>query len=160
MQLLAKVLTTFDVVGPSIQSEVELAVAAGLVDCLLAFLKGLKLPSLRIRNPVFTSNSIEPTSAELSKRYIADAAAFVKCLISCLFAAQSLNSTQLSNGLILNCFAVLLEASLYCPNVWEVFRTADQATALLGDIILKNTSYEVREGVADRLRGIFAVLPT
>jgi len=41
VRLLATVLTTYDIVGASVQTEVDLLIAGGLVDCLLAFLKGL-----------------------------------------------------------------------------------------------------------------------
>lgn len=43
-RLLATILTTYDIVGGSVQTEVDLLIAGGLVDCLLAFLKGLYLP--------------------------------------------------------------------------------------------------------------------
>lgn len=43
-RLLATILTTYDIVGASVQTEVDLLIAGGLVDCLLAFLKGLYPP--------------------------------------------------------------------------------------------------------------------
>ena len=105
-------------------------------------------------------NCIEPTSTDLSQQYIADATAFVERLVSCLFAAKSLGDTRLSNSLALNCFAVLLEASLHCRSVWKHFQITGQCTALLRGILLEDARWEIREGAADRLRGIFSVLPT
>jgi len=101
----------------------------------------------------------EPTSAELSRKYVADAAGFVERLTSCLFSVQSLEATYLSGNLVLNCFAVLLEASLHCRSVWEHFQVAGRCTVLLRAILLEDMRWEVRQGVADRLKGIFSVLP-
>lgn len=102
----------------------------------------------------------EPTSAELSSSYVGDAAAFVERLTSCLFSAQSLGATYLSGNLVLNCFAVLLESSLHCRGVWEQFQVAGRCTVLLRAILLEDARWEIRQGVADRLKSIFSVLPT
>jgi len=102
----------------------------------------------------------EPTSAELSRNYVADGPAFVERLTSCLFSAQSLGATFLSGNLVLNCFAVLLESSLHCRSVWEHFQVAGRCTVLLRAVLLEDTRWEIRQGVADRLKGIFSVLPT
>lgn len=45
-RILATILTTYDFIDVSVQSEVDLQIAGGLVDCLLAFLKGLYSPDL------------------------------------------------------------------------------------------------------------------
>ena len=159
-QLLATVLITFDIVGPSVENKVDLATAAGLVDCLLAFLKGSRQLRSLLANHLLTLQPTEPTSPDVSKSYIADAAAFVERLVSCLFTAQSLERTLDSDELVTNCFAVLLEASLHCPGVWGKLKSAGQFTALLRGIILEDTQFEVRAAAADRLKGIFSVLPT
>lgn len=102
----------------------------------------------------------EPTSAELSSNYVGDAAAFVERLTSCLFSAQSMEATYLTGNLMLNCFAVLLESSLHCRGVWEQFQVTGRCTVLLRAILLEDTRWEIRQGVADRLKSIFSVLPT
>ena len=160
MRLLSTVLTTYDIVGSSLENEVDLAFAAGLMKCLLAFLRGLRPPDSCLVDSLFISNLVEPTSADISKDYILDSVTFIERLVSCLFAAQSLESTELSSDLVLDSFAVLLEASLHCPNVWETLQTAAGITALLGSILLKDTRLKVRDGAMARLNGIFAVLPT
>jgi len=47
VRLLATILTTYDIVGALLQTEVDLLIAGGLVDCLLNFLRGLYLSDPR-----------------------------------------------------------------------------------------------------------------
>ena len=58
------------------------------------------------------------------------------------------------------CFAVLLEASLYCGNVWDYLKAAGRCANLLRTLLLETRIENVRQSVAVRLRGLCAVMPT
>ena len=66
----------------------------------------------------------------------------------------------MAGELACNCFATLLEASLYCGNVWNYLKTAGQCASLLRKLLLESPREEDRKKVADRLRGLCAVIPT
>lgn len=140
-RLLAEVWTTFDIIGKPPQDDVDLMTAAGLVDCMLSFLR-------------------EPTSPELAKEYVEDAPAFVDRLVSSLLAAQTFEHSTFAHSLLQNCFAVLLEASLHCRSVWQHFRTADYCSIVLQRLLLEDLRQDVRQGASDRLKGICSALPT
>ena len=158
VQLSARVLTQSNMARTALVGEVGLTTAAGLVNCLLDFLKGLSGPL--IANTAYSPCPPEPTSADLSRSYVSDASTFVDRLQSCIVSALSYERSAMSEELACNCFAALLEASLHCPNVWESFKTADGCATLLQQLLLEDPREGIRQGIAARLEGICAALAT
>ena len=68
--------------------------------------------------------------------------------------------SHMAEELTWKCFAVLLEASLYCGNVWDYLKAAGRCANLLRTLLLETPIENVRQSVAVRLRGLCAVMPT
>lgn len=158
VQLLATTLITPGLTSGTLDSEVDLSITAGLVDCVLRFLKGTYKPCNTISNTDI-SRWVEPVSAEVAARFLPDAQAFVERLQSLIPQARNISSTQ-ANDLVCNCFATILEASLRCKNVWEIFKSANQCSSLFRCLLLEDRRSEIRQGVAESIRGICYTLST
>lgn len=59
-----------------------------------------------------------------------------------------------------NSFAAILEASLQCEDVWESFRSGRQCSSLFRSLLMAHPLLDVRQGIADSVRGICCTLST
>lgn len=91
--------------------------------------------------------------------YVLDPRCFVQRLQSCILSTLACTDSAYSGALACNCFAVLLEASLHCGNVWHALKASGQCAALLQRLILEDPRDHIRKRVADCLRGVCAALP-
>ena len=160
MQLLVLTLTSADKTGTSIDAEIDISTAVGLVDCLLTFLKGL-LPCPSLIGPranIF--HHVEAVPVEVSSTFFSDEAALVERLLLFIAFAQSGTNSDQEIELVSKSFATILEASLHCHKVWIYFKNANRSSTLLQKLLLENSRPEIRQGVADSIRGICCSLPT
>ena len=91
---------------------------------------------------------------------MSDPSSFVDRLQSCIEYAIVYKESLMAEELTCKCFAVLLEASLYCGNVWDYLKAAGRCANLLRRILLETPIEEIRQAVAFRLRGLCAAMPT
>lgn len=100
---------------------------------------------------------VEPVSAEAAGGLFSDPKAFVERLQSLIPQVEAIPTPQ-AIGLVCNCFAAILEASLHCAEVWGFFKSADQCSQLFRCLLLEDTRQEIRQGVAESIRGICGTL--
>lgn len=62
--------------------------------------------------------------------------------------------------LVRNSFSAILEAALHSGEVWASFKDHTEFTTLLRELLLEDFRHEVRQGVADAIRGVCGTLPT
>jgi len=160
VQLLALTLTGAGKTSTSIDAGTDVSTAVGLVDCLLTFLKGSYPCQVFSRSNVNTFHFIEAVSPEVSSTFFSDEAALVERLLSFITFAQSGTNSNLGIELVRKSFAVILEASLHCSKVWIYFKRTDQSSIPLQHLLIEDTRQEIRQGVADSIRGICCSLPT
>jgi ubiquitin carboxyl-terminal hydrolase 34 len=141
----------------NLESEIDLSIAAGLVDCLLKFLKGAPHSALYVSTNLICKQ--EPVTPEAAKEFFPDAAPFVERLQSLIPVARKIASTE-ANNLVCNCFAAILEASLQCGSVWDSFKSSGQCSKLFHQLLLADPIPDIRQGIADSVRGICCTLPT
>lgn len=91
---------------------------------------------------------------------VSDPQTFVDRLVFSLFDAQKLKNSKDAVSLLENCFAVLLEASLYSRNLWRYFHATGYCSRVLTCLLLEDSRQDVRQAAADRLKGICSALPT
>lgn len=141
VQVLGETLMKLSNVQTPMDQDMETATAAGVVDCLLRFLK-------------------EPVSPETSALYFSDAAAFVERLRGLIATTKSQLTTTDSVRLVRNSFSAILEAALHSGKVWASFKEHTGFTTLLRELLLEDLRQEIRQGVADAIRGVCGTLPT
>ena len=103
---------------------------------------------------------IEAVSAEVSSMFFSDAATLVERLLWFIDFAQSGVSSPQIIELVRKSFAVILEASLHCNKVWVYFKNTSHSSTLSKTLLLEDLRPEIRQGVADSIRGICCSLPT
>lgn len=156
-QILAKTIVAPGVFSEHHDSEVNLLVAAGLVDCLLRFLKGIFTHMFK-KSIRLSACVAEPVPPETAKDIIPDPPAFVERLRFLITSAR-MGSSPDANTTACKCFATILEASLHSKSVWNFFKSTDQCLNLLRSFLLEDSRQELRQGVADSIRGICCTLP-
>jgi ubiquitin carboxyl-terminal hydrolase 34 len=80
-------------------------------------------------------------------------------LQSLIRVARDISSVE-ANNLVCNCFAALLEASLQCASVWDAFKSRQQCSDIFQKLLLADPVLDIRQGIADSVRGICCTLPT
>ena len=102
---------------------------------------------------------LEPVTPEAAEEFFPDAMPFVDRLQSLIQVARKIPSIE-ANNLVCNCFAVILEASMQCGNVWDSFKSRRQCSVLFQKLLLADPISDIRQGIADSVRGICCTLPT
>ena len=159
VQLLALTLTSEDKLGASADAEIDVSTAAGLIDCLLLFLKGLwQISSL----PSPSSHGLcllEAVSLGISGTLLSDAAVLIERLLWFIAFAESDSSSSQGIELVCKSFAALLEVSLHCSRAWNYFKNTDKSSMRLQRLLLEDPKLEIRQGIADAIHGICYSLP-
>ena len=136
----------------------DVITAAGLIDCLLQFLKG------KLRYHVIclslTYHSTEPVSSDTSAKYFLEPSMLVDCLHRLIVAAPSIKSGPEISSLIRKCFASMLEASLHSKTVWTCFKTHQSTSQLLSKLLIESNDRGVREGVVVSMKSVCGEMPT
>lgn len=154
---MATTLTTPGVLNDSLDSNVDISTAAGLVDCALKFLKGRLTPICV--SICLTFHILEPVSSEMASKFFLDPLAFIKRLQGLIQSAQVIPNLEAAN-LVCDSFAVILEASLHCNHIWHIFKDTNKCSVLFQSLLLGDARQEIRQGVAGSIRGICCTLPT
>lgn len=116
-------------------AEVDIAVALGMVDCLLMFLK-------------------EPVPAEAGFSMFPNPLALLKRLHSMILEALSVFNSSEADFLAINCFAALLKASLCSDTFCKYFKDADVCSTLLRRLLLEEPKWHTRIRVAEWVKSI------
>jgi ubiquitin carboxyl-terminal hydrolase 34 len=102
----------------------------------------------------------ETVPSAVASSYFSEPTQLVDCLISLLFIANQSGWSYENGGIIQNCFAICLEASLHSQEVWQYFRKHESATSLLKTIWLQSSNAAVRGVTVQTVKGICAALPS
>ncbi|KAI9827937.1 MAG: hypothetical protein M1819_006880 [Sarea resinae] len=140
--LLVSALTSSNMREGLTDNPLKFLAAAGLVKCLLDFLK-------------------EPVSLETSEAYFSNEPLLVDCLCNLLTLAKE---TTLRFGgnpvdVVCQCFETVIEASLHSDTVWTTFSKRPDIQDLLQDLLLKDTRAALREGIAHSIFSVCSELP-
>lgn len=73
---------------------------------------------------------------------------------------KSQTTTTDSVRLVRNSFSAVLEAALHSGKVWASFKDHTGFTAILRELLLEDLRHEIRQGLADAIRGVCGTLPT
>lgn len=135
IQSLSATLSTLNLNIGSHGAEVDIAVALGLVDCLLTFLK-------------------EPMPTEAGLSVFPNPLALLKRLQSMIPEALSVFNSPEADFLAINCFAALLKASLCSGTFWKYLKDADACSTLLRRLLLDEPKWQTRVRVAEWVKSI------
>lgn len=154
VHLLSRTLTAVGVISTSLDAGIDVTTAAGLIDCLLTYLKGLHPTSGSRFKSANGGRFAEPVSTDVSSTFFADPSTLVQQLLWLISSAQTIPINGQVDDLVRDSFATLLEASLHSTIVWDHFKNASQSSTLLQKLLLEDNRHDVRQGVADAIRGI------
>ena len=103
--------------------------------------------------------SLEPVSDEIASNFFsaAEAQAFLERLQSLILHATIISASQ-AHRLVCDCFSTIIEASLHCRNVWNFFKSSDKCSSLFRGLLLEDEREDIRQGVAESIRGICCTL--
>ncbi|CAF9908776.1 MAG: hypothetical protein GOMPHAMPRED_006310 [Gomphillus americanus] len=101
----------------------------------------------------------EAVSQETSSSYLSDAKTFINSTITILDAALEDHKDKDRTPIVLNCFAIALEASLKNAEAWAAFREHEAMNNILKAVWLSSPNYELRSMTTKIVKGICAALP-
>ena len=141
VQATSKALVSFYVPQGSELSAMESMLARELVECLLLFLK-------------------EPVPQDVSAVYFEESSALIDCMHGLIKVAQYSYPSNDNAALVSSSFAVLLEASVHSPMVWQCLKSFPPSPAMLRGIWLQCSNPNIRKATIASVKAIFVASPT
>ena len=126
---------------------------AGLVRCLLRFLRGEQQTTLKrtVSNPLPSS---EAQRTDYSDKLISDEGPLAECLLWVVDLADDTKELADAESLICGSLGCILEASLHSESFFESFKNTSRFTALLRKALLHDQRRPIRFGTAMAISSI------
>ncbi|KAL8681113.1 MAG: hypothetical protein Q9186_002765 [Xanthomendoza sp. 1 TL-2023] len=135
IRMMAESLSSTTGIGASLTTKGEHLAVAGLVECLLKFLK-------------------EAARTESSNKILSDKGLIVDRLLSLIALADDTRDTSVASFLICGSLGCILEASLHSETLFESFKNADRFRTILQKALLRDRRRLIRQGIARSIRSI------
>lgn len=153
IQMMAESLTSTAGTGASLTTNGECLAVAGLVECLLKFLKGV----LQTITDGTSSNGMslsEAARTDSSDGILSGKVSLVDRLLSLISQADDIKDISVASALICGSLGCILEASLHSATLFESFKNAGRFQAILQKALLHDRRRPIRMGIARSIRSI------
>ncbi|KAL8728289.1 MAG: hypothetical protein Q9166_005496 [cf. Caloplaca sp. 2 TL-2023] len=153
IQMMAESLTSTTGTGASFITNGDHQAVAGLVECLLKFLKG----EWQVVTDETGSNSMsisEAARTNSTKKILSDKVSLVERLFSSINAANDTKELRMALALTCGSLGCILEASLHSETFFENFKNAGQFRMILQKALLHDRRRAIRLGIAKSIRSI------
>ncbi|KAI4169825.1 MAG: hypothetical protein LQ343_005374 [Gyalolechia ehrenbergii] len=154
IQVISKSLRNAPVSGASSTTDGELRAVAGLIECLLKFLKG---EQGSMSDHVSNTNVIaisEATRTEASSKLLSEQASLVEGLLCLINIAEHTEDLSLVLSLTCGSLGCILEASLHSKVFFKAFQDANQFQIILRKVLLCEPRRVIRVGIAKSIKSI------
>lgn len=153
IQMMARSLTSKTGTGASLNLPGENRAVAGLVKCLLRFLKGEHQTNMErtVSNPFPSS---EAARTDSSNKILSEEGPLVDRLLSLVDLADETKELSLAESLICGSLGCILEASLHSESFFESFKNAGRFRVLLKRALLLDQRRSIRFGTAMAISSI------
>ncbi|KAL8805357.1 MAG: hypothetical protein Q9200_005460 [Gallowayella weberi] len=135
IRMMAESLSSTTGTGSTLMTKGEHLAVAGLVECLLKFLK-------------------EAARTDSSNEILSDKLLVVDRLLSLITLADDTRDISVASSLICGSLGCVLEASLHSETLFESFKNADRFRTILQKALLHDQRRPIRQGIARSIRSI------
>ncbi|KAL8800419.1 MAG: hypothetical protein Q9182_005195 [Xanthomendoza sp. 2 TL-2023] len=135
IRIMAESLSSTTGTGASLMTKGEHLAVAGLVECLLKFLK-------------------EAARTDSSNKILSEKLLVVDRLLSLITLADDTQDISVASSLICGSLGCILEASLHSEILFESFKNADHFRTILQKALLHDHRRPIRQGIARSIRSI------
>ena len=151
---LAATLTKIELKVGKHDSEVDLIVAEGLIDCLFGFVKAARDAQSANNNNGKVEALQDGVIVEESTPILQESGPLINRCISLISEASMFSNSTEADKLVYGTFSVILESSLLSSECWSTFKATGMAPWLLKKLLLQQPKESNRQVTAKTIKNI------